>query len=241
MSATQSIVILQHDADVPAGKILTFLPDAQVVYLGDHPTWVADLLERYRTWEAQGRTGVNPLPDGLLVLGGEDDAYSTAKPWYEPLREILGIYHQENRPCLGICLGAQMMAVAGGGRVHVRAEDGPENGVTALNWNAEGTRLLPGQASRAYEAHYDAIVELPAGARELACSDRYLQAFAWGLCLGVQFHPEVTYSIALEWEEQHSHTDTEALLSEFLRYEAELEESCALLCRWLSKEISSRS
>lgn len=241
MSATESIVILQHDADVPPGKLLTYLPCATVVHLEDHPQWVSDLLERYYRWDEQGRLETCPLPDGLVVLGGQDHAYSVAKPWYEPLRQILRIYHDEDRPCLGICLGAQMMAVAGSGAVRVAAEDGPENGVTTVSWNDEGIRLLPRQAKRAYEAHYDAIVELPKGAYELAHSSRYVQAFLWGSCLGVQFHPEVTYSIALEWEQQHSHTDTEALLSEFLGCEKELEESCELLCRWLRKHISQRS
>ncbi|PRY47470.1 GMP synthase-like glutamine amidotransferase [Geodermatophilus tzadiensis] len=155
----------------------------------------------------------DPLPadlsghDGLLVMGGpqssvDDDATSGLGP----VRDLLARALADRVPTLAVCLGAQLLAQAGGGRVRVGA-DGPEVGaaLVAKRDAAEHDPLfgpLP-LSPDVVQWHHDEISELPAGATLLAGSPRYAhQAFRAGrACYGLQFHVETTPEIVREWAE----------------------------------------
>ena len=67
--------------------------------------------------------------DGLVCLGGEMGAADDeAQPWLPTLRRLLAAAVAERVPVLGICLGAQLLALACGGSVATMAK-GPEVGV----------------------------------------------------------------------------------------------------------------
>jgi GMP synthase (glutamine-hydrolysing) len=144
---------------------------------------------------------------GLIVLGGpmgatEDDV----APWLSPERALLREAVSTEVPTLGICLGAQLLAVAHGGRVTVNPE-GPELGAQLIaKRSAAATDPLFGPlpiTPDVLQWHYDAVVALPAGARQLASSpvcDQ--QAFRLGrLAWGLQFHPEATTDMVRAWVE----------------------------------------
>jgi GMP synthase (glutamine-hydrolysing) len=94
-------------------------------------------------------------------------------------------------PTLGICLGAQLMALALGGSV----TKGPvkEIGLYPLTFTEEGRRSCLGvfEGVSVLHWHGDAI-GLPEGAVRLASTAAFPnQAFSFGShALGVQFHPE---------------------------------------------------
>src|SRR5699024_11274134 len=103
------ISIIQLDSRVPAGQFAALLPDARLV--------------RYD--EGQ------PLPDladveALVVLGGRQHAYD---PALAPVAALLRSATTAHVPTVGICLGAQLLAVCHGGRVEVSAPAGPERGI----------------------------------------------------------------------------------------------------------------
>lgn len=136
-------------------------------------------------------------PDGfeaLVVMGGptaaySDDDFPTRMAEVALLRSALAA----GVPVLGVCLGAQLLAVAAGGTVR------PGSG-SQIGWGEVRTTLaadrdplfaeVPGRL-RVLHWHGDTM-DLPAGAALLASCDRYpVQAFrvgdsAWGL----QFHLE---------------------------------------------------
>jgi GMP synthase-like glutamine amidotransferase len=95
-------------------------------------------------------------------------------------------------PILGICFGAQHLARALGGEVGpaTRAEVG------WLDVESLAPDVVP--PGPWLQWHRDRFT-VPPGAELLARSPVCAQAFRSGPHLGVQFHPEVTPAIALDW------------------------------------------
>lgn len=150
---------------------------------------------------------VPEAPDGwdaVVVMGGPMGAYDdAAAPWLPATRMLLAGTVAGGVPTLGVCLGAQLLAVACGGRVE-RGRQGPERGAAFVDIEpAAGIDpLFAGLPAPAgvVQWHDDAVVALPDGGTPLARSDRYLQAFRVGRAAwGVQFHPEVTLPMVELW------------------------------------------
>jgi GMP synthase (glutamine-hydrolysing) len=161
--------------------------------------------------------------DGLVVLGGSmganDDA---AYPYLVDVRRLLAEAVAREVPTLGICLGAQLLAVATGGRVEP-SPDGPEYGAQLIAKRANAaTDPLFGPipiTPDVIQWHVDAITTLPPGAVLLAGSPvTDNQAFRLGrLAWGVQFHIETTSALRRIWADEDAVAlagyDVEAILA----------------------------
>lgn len=142
---------------------------------------------------------------GLVVLGGEMGAAQDADfPWLPAVRNLLRSAASSDVPTLGICLGAQLLALAHGGRVE-RSPDGPELGAQLIaKRGAAATDPLFGSlpiTPDVIQWHVDAITRLPSGAVHLAASPTCEnQAFRVGrLAWGIQFHIETEPSTVRDW------------------------------------------
>ncbi len=148
----------------------------------------------------------------LLVLGGPQAAYADASgqpdaPWLPATKLLLRGAVGTLTPTLAICLGAQLLAEACGGRVQP-GTNGPEIGarLVARRDVAAADELfgLVPFTPDVLQWHYDEISVLPPGAVLLASSPAYAnQAFrigerAWGL----QFHIETTPEQVAAWGEE---------------------------------------
>ncbi|WP_236795329.1 type 1 glutamine amidotransferase [Amycolatopsis sp. GM8] len=142
---------------------------------------------------------------GLICLGGgmnaEDDS---AHPWLKSVRDLLAAGAHSGLPTLGICLGAQLLAVATGGRVE-QGTKGPEVGAHLIAkkdaaWTDPLFADLPLMPD-VMHFHGDEISRLPVNAVLLASAPRYPnQAFRLGRCAyGVQFHIETTAELVQSW------------------------------------------
>ena len=113
------LLVVQHQADAGLGRLHRYLAsdaDLQVVRpdLGDR---LPDDLE-----------GI----DGVVVLGGSPAAWEDERaPWLPPTRALMARAVDEAVPLLGLCLGAQLLALATGGQVE-RGTAGLETGLSLI-------------------------------------------------------------------------------------------------------------
>jgi GMP synthase (glutamine-hydrolysing) len=135
---------------------------------------------------------------GAVVFGGP---MSANDPDDFIRREIdwIAVPLLEQRPFLGICLGAQMLAMQLGARVAPHPEGRAEIGYYPIRPTQAGLRLCPHWPDRVYHWHREGF-GLPFGTELLAeGSDFPVQAFRSGNCFGLQFHPDVTYAMMHRW------------------------------------------
>ncbi|MDQ3988110.1 MAG: type 1 glutamine amidotransferase [Actinomycetota bacterium] len=173
--------------------------------------------ERLGDWLREAGAGVDVryAPDGvpetldgvdaLVCLGGGMGAQDDARhPWLADVRRLLADAVTSRVPTLGVCLGAQLLAVATGGGVR-RGELGPEVGallVAKRDAAAVDPLFAPVPLTPdVIQFHHDEISQLPPAATLLASSPRYPnQAFRIGPCAyGIQFHIETTPATVLAW------------------------------------------
>jgi GMP synthase (glutamine-hydrolysing) len=158
-----------------------------------------DLLE----WEipTKGPPPANGF-DAVMVFGGRMNVgEENENPWLRDEYELLRTWVAEEKPLLGVCLGAQTLAHATGGRVS-----------RAPRWHAGFYDVALEDVGRAdpvlgvLPERFDALLanayqfEPPPDAARLASTGDQQQAFRVGSrAWGVQFHPEARKDQVLTW------------------------------------------
>ncbi|MBL8734603.1 MAG: gamma-glutamyl-gamma-aminobutyrate hydrolase family protein [Planctomycetes bacterium] len=138
----------------------------------------------------------------VVVLGGPMDAFDERLAYLTAEVALLRHRLAHDLPCLGICLGAQLLARAAGAVV-ARGARGLEVGALPVTCTAAG-RQDPVTGPLDHELlvamwHRDTF-GLPAGAVHLLRSARYeQQAFRLGRSYGLQFHLELDAPTLARW------------------------------------------
>ena len=150
---------------------------------------------------------VDPLePDLLVLLGGPVGVYETdAYPFLEWEIAAARARLAARRPILGLCLGAQAMAVALGAPVRPGAK---EIGVAPIALTDDGRRSPLRHLADVPVLHWhgDAMT-LPAGTAHLARTEA-CEVQAWSLnahALALQFHAEADPAAIEHWLVGHAH------------------------------------
>ena len=148
-----------------------------------------------------------PLPrtssdhDGVVVFGGPMGANDDAE-WIRREIDWLETPLAAEKPLLGICLGAQMLAAKLGARVFGYEDKRSEIGYFPIEPNAAADSLCSEPFPRCvYQWHSDGF-DVPKGGELLATGgvDFPNQAFRYGRrAVALQFHPEVTYHMMCRW------------------------------------------
>jgi GMP synthase (glutamine-hydrolysing) len=187
------LLVIQHEDACPPGWFAEWLDDVGValtVIAGHRGDQIPESAAGY---------------DGLLVLGGQMNAYDDVPcPWLVPTRQLIARSVADGTPFLGVCLGHQLAAVALGGTV-TKNPAGQATGLTPVALTEAGHEdpllAAPGPARRAVQLNEDIVAQLPPGAAALAVApDATVQAARFGeRAWGVQFHPEASPEIFASW------------------------------------------
>lgn len=192
---TSALVVTHTESEGP-GHLASWLPEAGLE-LDIVAPWRGDALPDRVTNHA-----------ALVIMGGPQQAYDdTSAPWLRATKDLIRRAVADGVPVLGICLGAQLLAEATGGRV-AAGDRGPEVGAQLV-----GKRDLASKDPLFWDLpmspvvvqwHWDVVTELPPGAILLANSTTYPnQAFRVGdLAWGIQFHVETPPEMVQRWVEQ---------------------------------------
>lgn len=173
----------------------------------DGPGYFASFLDRHSIpWKLFKLDEGEAVPQdlaafaGFVFMGGAMSA-NDPMPWSEPILALIREAMAADRPCLGHCLGGQLMSKALGGEVR-------RNPVKEIGWNpvqvdasALSTEWLGVDyaAGTTFQWHGETFA-IPAGAtRILTGSDCPNQAFVRGSSLGMQCHTEMTEDMIESW------------------------------------------
>jgi GMP synthase (glutamine-hydrolysing) len=178
--------------------ILHYLQHVPFEGLGSIDDWARDAGHRVTCTRFQSG---DPLPDLrdvdlLVVMGGPMNVYEEELyPWLAAEKSFIGDAVEAGRPVLGVCLGAQLLAVVLGGRVY-------RNDQREIGWfdiyrdpGAKHSNLAGFLPEKANVLHWHGdTFDLPAGAVPLAHSQgcRHQGFAAAERLVGLQFHLEVT-------------------------------------------------
>ncbi len=195
-SKLKNAIIIQHVSFEDLGHIRPQLDRYGYRVTTYHPpgdeVWTIDLM----------------YTDLLIVLGGPMSANDRIKEGHvaDEVR-LVQTALQRGVPILGICLGAQILAVAAGGQIAPMPSK--EIGLAPLRLTPEGANSALVHMPTGLPVlhwHGEAVVELPPGAKRLAETNLCdVQAFSLSdRTLGLQFHLETELRRLPEWVAGHA-------------------------------------
>lgn len=190
---------------------MTSAGEGKTVILIDHPVGQRDdrasriLAARgYETKWVRVAAGESPPAPGsayagAIVYGGPESVNDlTAYPYLKTEMAWIEDWITAERPFLGICLGAQLLARVLGASVSRHPDGLHEIGYVEIE-PTSGCGFLPAPLS-VYHWHNEGF-EVPASAQRLAAGPVFPnQAFRYGgKAYGIQFHPEVCEKVMQRW------------------------------------------
>ncbi|MBM3645566.1 MAG: hypothetical protein FJX02_14650 [Alphaproteobacteria bacterium] len=136
---------------------------------------------------------------GVVIFGGPMSANDCNMDGIRRELEWIPKVADQGVPFLGLCLGAQLLARAAGGKVGPHPEGMVEIGYSRIEPTDAGRAVFDGPM-HVYQWHREGI-DLPETSELLASSEHYaVQAFRQGeRAWGFQFHPEVTLEMKEIW------------------------------------------
>jgi GMP synthase (glutamine-hydrolysing) len=221
-SQARETLVLQHVPNEHGGTILDFMKREGIAFR----TIRLDLGEATPSGLDRARA--------VVIMGGPMNVDEDAKfPFLAKEKEFLKKAIDRRVPCLGVCLGAQLLACALGAPVYKAKE--PEVGWGKVELTPACVKdglfsAVEAQELQVLQWHEDTF-DLPKGAERLASSAAVPnQAFRHGdRVYGLQFHLEVNEPMLKDWFARSK--DLGAILGEYARYRPELQRITGALYR----------
>jgi len=151
----------------------------------------------------------DPLPEtlaehaGVVIFGGPMSA-NDGEAWLKAEYDLIDLALREEKPFLGLCLGAQMLVKHMGGRVAPHPQGRAEIGYFPIHPTFAGDEFAATVGAPwppyVYQWHREGLDD-PAGITVLATGNEFpIQAVSAGkAAVGLQFHPEVTHAMVYRW------------------------------------------
>ena len=157
----------------------------------------------------------NTLPqakngDLILIMGGPmgvKDIGRDRYPWLKSERDFIKKELKNERPIIGVCLGAQLLASAAGGDVEILKYGSPSKELPEIGWSQifidksnQNSKALFEDPFHVLHWHGDRIL-LPNKAVLIASSVRCKEQFfrIGNFAYGLQFHIEITEGMIDKW------------------------------------------
>ncbi len=197
-----TILFVQNDPTDPPHLVATWLEEIGFKSFVIHG-YKNEKIPQQVPLEVDGDKVAAIIPLGGSMAAWESDKFSWLEDEYELIRDA----YKNKVPILGICLGAQLMAHALGGKVERGVKS--EIGVAELfNVGEDKNQVFnfPGRVKSA-NYHQDYITQLPPDSYLIASSDLCQnQIFAVGEnSYAIQSHPEIDAEIFADWEADTEH------------------------------------
>ena len=138
--------------------------------------------------------------DLVVILGGPIGVYETDRyPFLAAEQQAIAARIGQDKPTLGICLGAQMCARQLGGKVFKHPSGHAEIGYYPIRPTQAGRAVVETWPECVYQWHREGF-DVPPGAELLAEGDTFeVQAIRCGRAFALQFHPDVTHAMMHKW------------------------------------------
>ncbi|MFH1630914.1 MAG: type 1 glutamine amidotransferase [Candidatus Aenigmatarchaeota archaeon] len=133
----------------------------------------------------------------IIITGSRASAYGNT-PWVKKFLDLIHMIDDLSIPTLGICFGFHAVTQALSG--NIRLSDVGEEGFVEVKLSQDGINHplfndFP-QQFLVYQSHCDIIEKFPLNAVLLAQNNHSIQSYAIRNFVCIQFHPEITPSVA---------------------------------------------
>lgn len=202
----------------------------------DGPGYFASFLDRHSIpWQLFAIDAGDCVPadmapfSGLVLMGGPMSV-NDPLPWIPPVLSLVRDAIAQRTPCLGHCLGGQLMSKALGGDVTL-------NPVKEIGWNPVkadnnsvarlwlGDQLFSQRQLQAFQWHGETFTLPPGATRILTGQDCVNQAFVIGNSLAMQCHTEMTPAMIADWCQDWEQERADAALPSVQRVDQILRET----------------
>jgi GMP synthase (glutamine-hydrolysing) len=196
------VSILQHSQDEPPGLIGEILQEQGIPH------------EVIRPYE----TGRIPAVDAthLVILGGPMSVNEERKyPFLGKEKALIRRWIGQERPVLGICLGAQLMASAFRAPV---VPSTPELGWYSIRRIGNGAQLSLPSHFHAFQLHHETFAVPPGGEPCFTGNPVRDQGFLMARGIALQFHLEATPKMVERWTRDLEPSLRDRILGDTARY-----------------------
>ena len=187
---SKRVVLVRHGDDPPDDRVYTYLAANGFE------------IELRRPYQGDLLGDVDASLAGTVLYGGPFNAFATEEhPFLKEEDRWIGACLAADVPMLGICQGAQQIALHLGGEVGPKPEEPHEFGYYRIEPTEAGKDFLR-EPHWFTQAHFHTFA-IPDGAVHLARSEAFEnQAFLYGdKVFGLQYHPEVTPAGFRRWQD----------------------------------------